>query len=113
MRTLHMLHTLDVGVGEFTATVRNGFKWADLKKGEHIELCVCLPTPQDHSVVGIGEVDELWFGRFQDIPARLLDNEHEVESRTYGGLFKSMRRAYGLNFSITSPVTVVGYQRIK
>lgn len=113
MRTLHMLHTLDVEPGEFTSTVRNGFKWADLKIGEQIELCVCLPTPQDHVVSGIGEVTELWFGRFEDIPARLIANEHEVQSRAYNGLYASMVRAYGETFSAKSPVTVVGYQRVK
>lgn len=120
MRTLHMLHTLDVEVGEFTATVRNGFKWADLKTFEQIELCVCYPTPcvcyptpQDHLVVGVGEVTGLWFGRFKDIPARLIANEHEVMSRTYLGLRASMERAYGAGFSEDSPVTVVEYLRIK
>lgn len=113
MRTLHMLHTLDVAVGEVTSTVRNGFKWADLKTGEEIELCVCLPTPNDHKVSGVGRVFQLWFGRFQDIPARLIANEHEVQSRTYNGLLDSMRRAYGDSFHEFSPVTVVVYRRVK
>lgn len=113
MRTLHMLHTLDVEVGEYTSTVRNGFKWADLQFGERIELCVCMPTPQDHWVSGEGEVINLWFGRFADIPARLIANEHEVQSRTYNGLYSSMIRAYGPGFNEMSPVTVITYLRVK
>src|SRR5262245_58097360 len=129
MRTLHMLHTLDVNVGEITSTVRNGFKWADLKTpepgalgGEYIELCVCgfvdptggfIPDPDRHNVVGLGEVVGLWFGKFQDIPARFLRNEHEVQSRTYNGLLDSMERAYGRGYSEESPVTVVVYKRIR
>lgn len=113
MRTLHMLHTLDAEVGEFTSTVRNGFKWADLKQGEQIELCVCLPTPQDHVVSGIGKVFQLWFGKFSDIPARLIANEHEVRSRSYYGLLDSMKKAYGQEFNGSNPVIVIEYLRVQ
>ena len=113
MRTLHMLHTLDVEIGKIASTVRNGFKWADLKTGERLELCVCLPTPQDHNIAGEGVVVNLWFGRFQDIPAKLIANEHEVRSRTYKGLLDSMKKAYGDSFHEFSPVTVVVYERVK
>lgn len=111
MRTLHMLHTLDVAVGEVTSTVRNGFKWADLDQGELLELCVCLPVGE-HRVEGTGEVQELWFGKFKNIPARLLRNEHEVRSRTYDGLLDSMCFAYGVNFTEYNLVTVVVYRRV-
>lgn len=108
-----MLHTLDVEVGEFTATVRNGFKWADLKVGEDISLCVCLPTPNDHKFAGVGKVVSLWFGRFNEIPARCIANEHELSSRTYYGLLHSMKRAYGEEFNGSNPVTVVEYLRVQ
>jgi hypothetical protein len=111
MRTLHMLHPLEVGVSELTSTVRNGFKWADLKDGEEIELCVCTRDPETHSVEGIGVVNNLWFGRFEDVPSRLISNEHEISSRTYKGLFTSMRKAYGSSFDEDSPVTVIEYWR--
>lgn len=116
MRTLHMLHTLDVEVGEFTSTVRNGFKWADLKEGEEIELCVCTRLKaggEAHQKVGVGKMFQLWFGRFVDIPARLIANEHEVQSRTYYGLLHSMKRAYGEEFNGNNPVTVVEYLRVQ
>lgn len=111
-----MLHTLDAQVGEYTSTVRNGFKWADLKEGEQIELCVCTRVDESFSIhepSGIGQVHLLWFGRFKDIPARWIANEHEVRSRMYGGLLDSMKKAYGENFDEESPVTVVNYLRVK
>jgi hypothetical protein len=113
-----MLHPLEVNVGEFTSTVRNGFKWSDLGPLEQIELCVCTLatsglTEFKHRVSGVGEVVDLWFGRFQDIPARYIDNEHEISSRVYSGLLASMRRSYGDNFKETAPVTVVVYKRIQ
>lgn len=113
MRTLHMLHTLDVAVTDTGSTVRNGFKWADLKKGEVIELCVCTRDPETHDVQGKGKVDMLWFGYFRDIPAYLLQFEHEVRSRQYGGLYDSMRKAYGDSFGESSPVTVIVYTRVE
>lgn len=108
-----MLHALEVEPGEYTSTVRNGLKWADLKIGERIELCVCTPTPQDHKIEGEGEIVGLWFGKFGDIPARLIANEHEVSSRNYNGLYASMVRAYGASFNTDNPVTAVEYMRIK
>jgi hypothetical protein len=107
-----MLHTLDVNVGDEGSTVRNGFKWADLKPSELIELCVCLPTPEDHHIQGTAQIVSTWFGRFQDIPARLINKEHEVRSRQYSGLFASMQHAYGDSFTEDSPVTVITYKRI-
>ena len=119
MRTLHMLHSLDVAVTDTASTVRNGFKWADLEHGEEFELCVCtskLPpgeAPEGaHAVQGIGKTEKLWFGRFREIPAWYLQFEHELRSREYGGLYDSMRKAYGDRFSEGSPVTVVLYQRV-
>ena len=120
MRTLHMLHSLDAEVGKLASTVRNGFKWADLKQDEHIELCVCTPKEHgietfnaDHEVQGRGLVKALWFGYIKDIPARILRFEHEERSRNYYGLLDSMRYAYGKEFSEDSPVTVIVYKRVR
>jgi len=120
MRTLHMLHSLDVEPLHMASMVRNGFKWADLQYGEKIELCVCTrgegmvdgTISETHDVQGIGSVRELWFGRFQDIPARLLRWEHEERSREYNGLFESMRKAYGEEFGERNPVVVLTYYRV-
>jgi hypothetical protein len=116
-----MLHSLDVAVGDDATTVRNGFKWADLEQGEHIELCVCKQVEgmldgtidEIHDVQGEGKVERLWFGRFHQIPAWYLQFEHELRSREYGGLYDSMRKAYGNDFGENSPVTVILYERVK
>lgn len=112
MRTMHMLHSLDVETGNFGSTVRNGFKWADVKFGEEIGLCVCTRDPETHVVAGRGRIVTTWVGRFMDIPSRLLQYEHEVRSREYRGLRDSMRKAYGAEFSEEDYVTLVLYRRI-
>jgi len=106
-----MLHSLDVAAGDTGSTVRLGFKWADLKKGEIIELCVCTRDPETHDVQGKGKVEQLWFGYFREIPAYLISFEHELRSRVYWGLYDSMRFAYGDEFGEWSPVTVIIYDR--
>jgi hypothetical protein len=111
MRTLHMLHTLDTPTGHQGSTVRNGMKWADAL-GQNIELCVCLPTPADHKIEGHAVVTGVWDGKFADIPARLIEREHEERSRTYSGLLASMRHAYGPEFGENNQVVVLTYSRV-
>lgn len=105
-----MLHSLDVEPGNPGSTVRNGNKWADAL-GDFIELCVC-DKAGNHDVQGHGVVTGVWLGGFADIPARLIEREHEVRSRTYSGLLASMRNAYGENFEENSAVVVLTYKRI-
>ena len=107
-KVLHMLHSLDVKPGDIGITVRRGDKWLSVTQGEQLDLCVCVP---DHVIVDKGYVNFTWYGKFKDIPARYLELEHEVESRTYSGLLKSMRRAYGFEFNENEQVTVLGYVR--
>lgn len=111
-----MLHTLDIAVGEQGSTVRRGFKWAELRSEDMIELCVCSPAQNDltppHTVVGTGQVTYVWVGRFIDVPASLLSYEHELRSREYNGLLASMRKAYGEGFLETEYVTVILYRRV-
>jgi hypothetical protein len=119
MRTLHNLHALDIKVGQVGSTVRLGGKWADLDTDDQFELCVCTKDPeapddvarQTHDVQGMGVVLDLWFGRFLDIPARLLKYEHEERSREYDGLQDSMVNAYGDAFDPTRAVVVIIYSR--
>ena len=112
MRTLHMLHSLDIAVMDYGTTVRKGSKWEDLAPNEQFELCVCTRNPETHDVKGIGRAVALWYGQFREIPARMLVNEHEIASRDYWGLFDSMRRAYGDDFNEADAVTVIEYQRM-
>lgn len=60
---------------------------------------------------GTGAVFDTWVGRFFDIPARLLQFEHEERSRSYLGLRKSMGKAYPDAFAENSYVTLLLYKR--
>jgi len=69
----------------------------------------CCPNCE---VVGTGSTMDVWVGRFYDIPARLLQYEHETRSRSYAGLRKSMGKAYPDEFTEGSFVTLVLYRRV-
>jgi len=116
MRTLHNLHTVDVGPGEIGVTARNGTKWSNSEDGErnsiHEEIVLCECLNNEHKVVGSAIIEQVWLGQFQDIPAKFIEQEHELSSRYYTGLLSSMRRAYGEDFSENSPITILAYRRI-
>ena len=119
-RILHSLHEVEVDPGMVGSTVRKGMKWANALPGTKLDLCECASScyAKDHVeerdciVVGVGEVTDQWFGTFKDIPARLIENEHEKLSRLYSGLLHSMKRAYGKEFSENSSVTIITYKRL-
>lgn len=118
MRVLHMLHSLDCEVGCLGSTVRKGNKWADAM-GLAIELCVCTRSFDSniqhdvdiHEIQGHGIVTDIWSGLFKDVPARYLEQEHEIRSRQYSGLLDSMRKAYGPEFSENDQVVILTYFR--
>lgn len=114
METLHNLHPIEIGVGETGTTIRNGRKWLDIiNSGESfVELCVCTPEGE-HTVVGKGQLTSAVLKSFNELLAVELADEHELSSRNYSGLLESMRRAYGEQFSESSPVTVLHYKRIE
>lgn len=112
MKTMHMLHPLEIAKGDIGTTVRLGFKWADVRVSEMVELCVCTKEPETHDVQGHGKVESLWVGRFRDIPAWLISFEHLRSAREYWGLYDSMLNAYGKEFGESSFVTVVMYRRV-
>lgn len=111
MRIMHMLHSLDCEVGAIGVTVRRGPKWAD-SMGEMIELCVCSNDNVQHVVSGTARVKEIWRGPLEEVPAKLIENEHEIRSQQYSGLLASMRKAYGAGLSEDDEVTVVSYLRL-
>lgn len=111
MRQLHSQHPIDTKPGEVGVTVRRGRKWADLRAGQRIELTAGVDDA-DRRHVGHAEVLETHLCRFEDIPARLIEYEHEESSRLYSGLLASMRRAYGPNFWAREEVVVLVYRRI-
>jgi hypothetical protein len=113
MNTLHMLHSLDTPVREYGVTVRLGDKWAKIaSEDQDIELCVCDP-PDTHTIQGQGTIVEVWHGSFADVPARLIEQEHEIRSRQFSGLYDSMKKAYGDKIDLDSEVTVLKYLRQK
>lgn len=121
-----MLHELEVEPDAYGSTVRLGDKWAKAVDGDLLILCVCsepckdpasCDDPQDKQCAvckrtGVGRVKYSWSGPFASIPAALLEYEHEERSRTYGGLFQSMRKAYGKKFDEESAIIVVVYERL-
>lgn len=123
-RVLHMLHPLDVDPGHAASTVRKGIKWKGAVGAELI-LCVCSDRcltaecsfpdfdPCDNcDRQGMGIAIGEWFGQFRNIPARVIEHEHEERSRLYSGLLQSMRKAYGSSFNDQSTVTVLIYDRL-
>jgi hypothetical protein len=119
-RVLHSLHKVEVDPGEVGSTVRKGNKWASATPGTKLDFCECASScyaddhveERDCIIVGVGEVTDQWFGTFKNIPARVIENEHEALARLYSGLLYSMRRAYGEDFSEEELVTVVTYKRL-
>jgi hypothetical protein len=110
MRQLHNQHPIDTKPGQIGITVRRGGKWADVKPGEELELCVGV-GPNDQVPVGRCIVKEAVLCQFINIPARLIELEHEQSSRVYTGLLASMRKAYGADFNEQEPVVVLAYGR--
>lgn len=105
--------------GEAATTVRRGFKWAEGKQGEILELWRCAQAHDGRCVEaadgqtgchmeGLGVVRGKWVGQFKAILARLVDMEHDPESRTYAGLLAAMQRVYQ-GFADQEYVTVLIY----
>ena len=112
MRKLHMLHSLNLNVGDLGVNVRRINNWFGVKDGDLLELCVCTKDPETHKIEGHGKIEFLEAYNFRNIPARLLEFEHEEMSRRYFGLLESMRRDYGKEFNEHEQVLVIGYRRV-
>lgn len=107
---LDNLHKIDIEPGQIGVTVRRGNKWrARVSKGQRINLQETIDGKS--TIVGMGEVQSFWWGWFNEIPARLVEFEHEERSRLYSGLLDSMRHAYE-GFDEYEEVTVFSYVRL-
>lgn len=84
-------------------TVRRGYKWADLKIGEEIEL-----TDKKASIGLIGRVAQVTVKIFKNIKAVELKREHDPLCRGRKGLLRAMKLAYP-DFREDEVVTIVTY----
>lgn len=108
---LAAVHKFNVLEGSDYTTVRRGTRWAASKIGDPVELVIQDPANREaYAVIGMGSILGIEvIKKFRDIPARVLEREHELSSRIYSGLLESMQRAYGSVFKDTDEVTVVSY----
>ena len=91
-------------------TVRKGLKWYGVSG-----TFTARPTKRE---LLIGEdkreaeivILETAIYRFRDLKAKVIDLEHDRRARTYSGLLKGMREAYGEDFSENEYVTVVFFK---
>lgn len=85
-------------------TVRNGTKWFDLVKCGHT---LCLNESGGIDDVGQAVVLHAWKYELCQIPASLLNYEHDPRCRTYSGLVKTLEEAYNTSFYGDEEVTVL------
>jgi hypothetical protein len=84
-------------------TVRRGYKWADLRIGEMIEL---LDKKIPMGLKGI--ISQVTVKRFKDIKVHELRREHDRLCRSRTGLLRTMKSIYP-DFSVDDVVTIVTY----
>jgi len=89
-------------------TVRKGVKWHGAE-GEF----AARPTKKE----GLSDkrkalivISQTAIHHFRNLPAKVIDLEHDRRARTYSGLLKGMREAYGEDFSENEYVTVVFFK---
>ena len=105
-------HEFSVAVGEIGVTIRRGFKWAQVPVGAVVDL-VFQSSPDDvlGESRGTAKVTGVWVGRLLDLPARIIEKEHEPSSRTYSELVSSLKRGYG-DFNEAEYFTALFYKRL-
>lgn len=100
-------------------TVRLGTKWNRFveNEGRGVEVWRC-PEPHrgscrksdvDCEHVGGGVIEYKWVGPYSEIPARIVEAEHEPDSRTYDSLAETLRDIYGDSFDHHSTVTAMEF----
>lgn len=106
-------HEFDVAVGQIGVTVRRGFKWAQVPRGTTVELYYQHSPEKGLSdeFRGTAEVVGHWVGQLHNIPARVIEMEHEASSRLYSGLVESLKRGYG-PFEENEYFTALFYRRV-
>jgi hypothetical protein len=117
IETLHVsVAAIELPVDSIGVTVRRGRKWLDYVE-EHttINLCQCTTDADgnvEHTIIGKGRIENCDMCDFREIPARIVEQEHCVDARTYSGLLAAMKRAYP-GFRGHEDVTWLQYRRIE
>lgn len=104
----HQLQFLNpVGLkGENFSTVRLGRKWAE-RTVDEANRTVELVDGQGRSF-GTAKVLDCWVGRLADVPALLLECEHDPVCRTWSGLAQVLAAVYeGNEIEYSTVVTVL------
>lgn len=94
--------------GEFDApnlftTVRLGDKWKKItNKEDLLEIWFCEESHYGRcgaakgcGFKGTAEVHEHWYGALRDVPARLIQHEHNKQCRELEGLKQRLNEIYG------------------
>lgn len=88
-------------------TVRKGVRWHTIE-GVHI----AKPTDENDKRKKKIVILDTEIYRFRELPARVIDKEHDGRARTYLGLLEGMREAYGDDFNEDEYVTVVYFVEV-
>jgi len=107
MQSIHFLDKNQPNVGQEATTCRKGLKWYNQV---NVDDEVNLVLDPGGAVFGRAVVTRLWFGWFRQVPALLVEIEHDPTCRTYSMLLACMKDIYD-DFKDTDLVTVVQYRR--
>ena len=90
-------------------TVRKGTKWYGVSgtfTARPTRKESCRARSKEAEIV----ISQTAIHLFRSLPAKVIDLEHDRRARTYSGLLKGMREAYGEDFSESEYVTVVFFK---
>lgn len=111
IKLVNLKHDFEVGVGDIGVTLRRGVKWAGRPVGTKLQLVRHEdPEGKVEQEQGEGVIVGHWVGHLRDLPAVIIEKEHEATSRLYTGLLNSLRRAYG-TISESEYFTALFYKR--
>ena len=104
-------HSFDISVGDIGVTIRLGNKWS-LNPGEVFHLVEQYSNERKDEYVGQGKSIGFWYGKFSELPEKLLQIEHNIEARNKEILYNMMKAGYGDQFDIDSHITALIYERV-
>lgn len=115
MKTLHFPDPVEVEINSSATACLlddSNFRWSDMI-GKVVDLCRCHRDAHDqHTVIGRGQIVEIWCGKFKDAPAMFVEADACPLNRTFALLLCSMRKRYSEAFDIGLPVVYIKFLRI-